>query len=93
MKAWYWCFECERCFSVSVPDDELFVVGLKDDTTIPDKCIYPVCKGTREGFRTWDFVRKTVKTLYQIEYPEIPELNQVYPLGPENEGPVPVLRK
>jgi len=78
---------------VSVPDDELFVVGLKDDTMIPDKCIYHGCTGTREGFRIWDFVRKTVKALYQIEYPEIPELNQVYPLSPENEGTVPVLRK
>lgn len=93
MKMWYWCFECQRCFSVSVPDDKLFVVGLKDDTMVPDKCIYPGCTGTHYGFRIWDFVRKTVKTLYQIEYPEIPERFKVYPLCPENEGTVPVLRK
>lgn len=88
MKMWYWCFECERCFYIDVPDATEI-----EDIVKPDKCVYPGCNGTRESFRVWNSVRKTVKALYQIEYPEIPELNQVYPLSPENEGPVPVLRK
>ena len=88
IKAWVWCLQCERAFSVLLskkPGDNESAfdfgaefemqLGVEQDDTVYAECPYDDCDGSLLDFWWWEEFQAKTSTAT-----EVPELDKEYPL-------------